>query len=43
MSRFFDSDMVRKSVVELEEIQQKLFEQVLQLSIYDNQGKKEHL
>ena len=43
MTRFFDSEMVRKSVLELEEIQQKLFEQVLNLSFYDNNGKKEHL
>lgn len=43
MSRFFDSEMVRKSVVELEEIQQKLFEQVLGLSFYDTDGKREHL
>lgn len=43
MSGFFDSDMVRKSIMELDEIQQKLFEQVLNLSFYDNKGKKEHL
>lgn len=43
MSRFFDSDMVRKSISELDNIQQKLFEQVLNLSFYDNEGKKEHL
>ena len=34
MSGFFDSDMVRKSIMELDEIQQKLFEQVLNLSFY---------
>lgn len=43
MSRFFDSDMVRKSIMELDELQTKLFEQVLNLSFYDKNGKKEHL
>ena len=43
MSRFFDSEMVRKSIMELDELQQKLFEQVMNLSFYDNKGKKEHL
>jgi|LakMenEpi03Aug12_release.lakeMendotaPanAssembly.Ray.scaffolds.fasta_scaffold03301_21 hypothetical protein len=43
MSRFFDSEMVRKSIIELDAIQQKLFKQVLNLSFYDNDGKKEHL
>jgi len=43
MSRFFDSEMVRKSIIELDAIQQKLFKQVLNLSFYDNDGKKEYL
>jgi predicted transcriptional regulator len=43
MSGFFDSEMVRKSMIELDAIQQKLFEQVLNLSFYDKDGKKEHL
>jgi hypothetical protein len=43
MSRFFDSEMVRESIIELDAIQQKLFEQVLNLSFYDKNGKKEHL
>lgn len=43
MTRFFDSEMVRKSISELDDIQQRLFEQVLNLSFYDNEGKKEHL
>ena len=43
MSGFFDSEMVRESVVELDRIQQKLFEQVLNLSFYSKEGKKEHL
>jgi hypothetical protein len=43
MSRFFDSDMVRKSIMELDDLQEKLFEQVLNLSFYSKDGKKEHL
>jgi hypothetical protein len=43
MSRFFDSEMVRESIIELDAIQQKLFEQVLNLSFYDKEGKREHL
>lgn len=43
MSRFFDSEMVRESVMELDRIQNELFEQVLNLSFYDKQGKKKHL
>jgi len=43
MTRFFDSEMVRKSIIELDAIQQKLFDQVLNLSFYDKNGKKEHL
>jgi len=43
MSGFFDSEMVRESVMELDKIQQELFEQVMNLSFYDKKGKKEHL
>jgi hypothetical protein len=43
MTGFFDSEMVRKSIIELDAIQQKLFDQVLNLSFYDKNGKKEHL
>jgi len=43
MSRFFDSEVVRESIMELDEIQKKLFEQVMNLSFYDKNGKKEHL
>jgi len=43
MSRFFDSEVVRESIKELDEIQKELFEQVMNLSFYDKSGKKEHL
>jgi hypothetical protein len=43
MSRFFDSEVVRESISELDKIQKKLFEQVMSLSFYDKGGKKEHL
>jgi predicted transcriptional regulator len=43
MSRFFDSEVVRESIKELDEIQKTLFEQVMNLSFYDTSGKKEHL
>lgn len=43
MSRFFDSEMVRESINELDGMQKELFDQVLNLSFYDKEGKKEHL
>lgn len=43
MNRFFDSDIVRKSIEEMSEIQDKIFEQILTLSIYDDDKKREHL
>lgn len=43
MNRFFDSDIVRKSIAEMGEIQDKIFEQILTLSFYDDNGKREHL
>ena len=43
MSNFFDSDVVRQSVFELEELQTKLSEDLLKLSTYDYEQRKEHL
>ena len=43
MSGFFDSEMVRESLLELDEMQQKLVYDVFHLSEYNNEEKKEHL
>ena len=43
MSGFFDSEMVRESVMELEKLQSKLIDQVMNLSFFDKDAKKEHL
>lgn len=43
MSRFFDSEIVRKSMIELEELQQKIFSDLFQLPFFDKEQKKEHL
>jgi hypothetical protein len=43
MSGFFDSEMVRESLLELDEMQEKLLYDVIHLSYYSNQEKKEHL
>jgi hypothetical protein len=43
MSGFFDSEMVRESVMELEKLQSKLIDQVINLSLFDKEGKKDHL
>jgi hypothetical protein len=43
MSGFFDSEEVRKSVLELDEIQDKIFKQLLVIPFADNSKKQEHL
>lgn len=43
MSRFFDSEQVRESLFELEEIQQKIFSDLFNLPFFDSKKKKEHL
>lgn len=43
MSRFFDSEIVRKSMIELEELQQKIFSDLFYLPFFDKDQKKEHL
>lgn len=43
MSGFFDSIMVRKSIEELDEIQQEIYDEMFQLSFFNNNQKKKHL
>lgn len=43
MSRFFDSEQVRKSLFELEELQDKIFNDMLQLPFLGSGEKRKHL
>lgn len=43
MSGFFDSEMVRESIQELDDLQQKLLYDLFHISEYSKQQKKEHL
>jgi hypothetical protein len=43
MSGFFDSEMVRESILELDKMQERLIYDVFQLPYYSNEEKKEHL
>jgi len=43
MSRFFDSEVVRESLFELDELQHKLFTELLELPFSDSDKKREHL
>ena len=43
MSGFFDSEMVRESLMELDEMQQKLMYDVFHMQSYSIDEKKEHL
>ena len=43
MSRFFDSEQVRESLKELDELQEKLFTQIMKIPFSDTDGKREHL
>lgn len=43
MSRFFDSEQVRKSLFELEELQKKIFDDLFQIPFYTSEQKREHL
>jgi hypothetical protein len=43
MSGFFDSEMVRESILELDEMQERLIYDVFQLPFYSNEQKKDHL
>lgn len=43
MSRFFDSEQVRESLFELDELQYKLFNEILEIPFSDSDKKREHL
>ena len=43
MSRFFDSEQVRESLFELEELQQNIFDELFSLPFSSGNQKKEHL
>ena len=43
MNRFFDSEVVRDSVMELEELQEELTMDLMHLAEYNLQERKEHL
>lgn len=43
MSRFFDSEVVRESVLELDNLQEKIFEQLMTIPFSGSPKKKEHL
>jgi hypothetical protein len=43
MSGFFDSEVVRESMSELDELQQQLFVDMLRLPILDDKERREHL
>ena len=43
MTRFFDSEQVRESLFELDELQQKLFNEIFELPFFDTKRKREHL
>lgn len=43
MSGFFDSEMVRKSLKELDDLQEKIINQLYYLPFADNKKKREHL
>lgn len=43
MTRFFDSEQVRESLFELDQLQQKLFSEIFELPFFDAERKREHL
>lgn len=43
MSSFFESELVRESLFELDDLQNQLFIDVMNLPFLDKEGKKEHL
>jgi len=43
MSKFFDSELVRESLIELDQLQEKLFNQLYDLPSSTKEKKKEHL
>lgn len=43
MSIFFDSELVREDLKELEKMQKKLFQDMVYIPFYDDEQKKQHL
>ena len=43
MSRFFDSEQVKESLLELQELQHSIFNEMLSLPFYDTNQRREHL
>jgi hypothetical protein len=43
MSKFFDSEIVRESMSELEKLQQKIMNELLYLPFFDKDKRREHL
>jgi len=43
MSGFFDSEVVRESLLELDEMQEKIFDDMLRLPFFGKEEKREHL
>jgi hypothetical protein len=43
MSGFFDSEIVRESINELDRLQEKLFSEMFYVPFFDNESKREHL
>lgn len=43
MSSFFDSEVVRESLFELDDLQNQLFIDIMNLPFLDKEGKREHL
>lgn len=43
MTRFFDSEQVRKSINELDFLQNRILNELFVVQFYDNKKKKEHL
>lgn len=43
MSRFFDSDVVRESLKELDDLQKEIFHEMFELPFFSKEKKKEHL
>ena len=43
MSSFFESEVVRESLMELDGLQSQLFDDVMNMPFLDREGKKEHL
>lgn len=43
MSKFFDSELVRESLMELEKLQEKIFNEMFQLPFFDKDQKRGHI